>query len=107
MFLCACVCVYGCRLGCEMGRRLTTMKMANALPRVLGSSYISASIPATMAMGEEANTPQKNRKMSSAGQLGAKAHAMVKSVKAVNVTKVRFRRPYCSLRGPHIRGPKT
>lgn len=60
-----------------------------------------------MAIGEEANTPQKNRKMSRAGQLGAKAHAMVKIVNTVNVAKVRFRRPYCSLNGPQMRGPKT
>ena len=69
------------------------MKMANALPLVLGSSYISAKIPATMAIGELAKAPQKKRNISRAGQEGANAQAMVKMEKRAKVTKLRLRRP--------------
>lgn len=69
------------------------MKMANALPLVLGSLYTSARIPATIAMGELAKAPQKKRKMRKAGQLGDRAHAMVKMAKQTKVERLRIRRP--------------
>lgn len=53
-----------------------------------------------MAMGELATAPVKNRNTSKAGQFGARAQAMVKIVNTPNVTKVRFLRPKCSLKGP-------
>lgn len=83
------------------------MKTANALPLVLGSPYTSAMMPATMAIGALAKTPQNILKTSSAGQLGARAQAMVKMEKAAKVAMVRCRRPRCSLRGPQMMGPKT
>lgn len=83
------------------------MKMAKALPLVRGSLYTSAKIPATIAIGELAKAPQKKRKMSRAGQLGARAQAMVKTVNRPNVAKLRSLRPKCSLKGPQIMGPNT
>jgi hypothetical protein len=72
---------------------LTTMKMAKALPLVRGSLYTSARIPATIAMGELANAPQKKRKINKAGQVGARAQAIVKTVKRQKVTRLRSLRP--------------
>ena len=83
------------------------MKMANALPRVWGSEYTSANIPATTAMGALAVTPQNKRKTRRAGQLGARAQAMVKTQKTKNVASMRFLRPKCSLKGPQMIGPNT
>lgn len=69
------------------------MKMAYALPLDVGSPYTSARMPATMAIGELANTPVKKRKTSNDGQVEARAHAMVKMVKKQKVVKLRLRRP--------------
>lgn len=83
------------------------MNRAYARPLVVGSPKMSARIPATMAMGELANTPVKKRNTSRADQLGARAQAMVKAVKQAKVARLRSRRPKCSLRGPQMMGPKT
>lgn len=64
-------------------------------------------MPATTAIGDEAKTPQNNLKTRKAGQLGARAQAIVKIVKAPSVKYVSILRPRCSLNGAQIKGPKT
>jgi hypothetical protein len=46
-----------------------------------------------MAMGELAKAPQKKRKINRAGQVGARAQAIVKMVKRQKVMRLRFLRP--------------
>lgn len=88
-------------MGANRGpKTVATMKMANARPRVRGSPYTSARMPATTAIGALPNAPQKNRKTRNAGQLGAKPHASVKMPKRIKVPMLRSFRPKCSLMGP-------
>lgn len=54
---------------------------------------MSAKIPATIAIGELAKAPQKNRKINNAAHVGATAQAIVKMVNKQKVTRLRSRRP--------------
>ena len=69
------------------------MKTAIARPRVTGLSYRSAYIPPITEIGLLALTPVKNLNIKSPPHVGAKAHAIVKTVKARNVEIIITRRP--------------
>ena len=69
------------------------MKTANALPLVIGLLNKSAKSPPTTDMGLEALIPHMRRKTSSEGQLGATAHAKVKSVKTRKLLSMTILRP--------------
>lgn len=68
---------------------------------------MSASMPATTAIGALANIPQHSRNPSNDDQVGDKAQAMVKRAKTRNVAVVRYFLPNCSLNGAQMTGPKT
>lgn len=82
------------------------MKAAMARPLVRCSPYMSAMIPATMAIGALANTPTKSLNMRKAGQLGARAHAIVHIQNIMKVPMTLGRRPNCSVTGAQIIGPR-
>jgi hypothetical protein len=64
-------------------------------------------VPPTIAIGAEAQMPHKRRKIRNAVHVGVTAHAIVKMMKRTKVPITSLCRPYCSLRGPKRRGPKT
>ena len=68
--------------------RLTTMKHAIARPLVTGLPKMSAYRPPTTEIGEEALIPQIKRNTKKVGQLGARAHAIVKIVKTTKVVSM-------------------
>lgn len=66
---------------------------------------MSDMIPGPSATIELPSIPAKSLNARNAGQLGAKAQAMVKTAKRGNVTMTMSRRPCSSLRGAHTIGP--
>lgn len=88
-------------------RLRTATNTAIARPLMTGSLNISAYRPPTTAIGLEALMPHMRRKTRNAGQFGAKAQAIVKSVKTTKVDKIMSLLPYVSLRGPKTKGPST
>lgn len=64
---------------------LTTMKIAIARPLITGFPNTSAYRPPTTAMALEALMPHIRRNTRNAGQFGAKAQAIVKSVKTTKL----------------------
>lgn len=85
---------------------LTDMKVIIARPLTCGLKNISAYKPPMTVKGTEAQVPQIRRKMSSDGQLGARAEASVNKMKTLNVQNVTGFRPMLSLRGLNTKGPK-
>lgn len=79
---------------------LTTMNHAKARPRVTGSLYISASWPATIAIGELATEPVQNLNTSRADQFGDNAQPKVNAMNKPKVASDNFFLPKCSLNGP-------
>ena len=67
--------------------------MANTRPLVVWSGNRSAMMPAEVAMGAPAKRPVSTLKAKKDGQLGATAHAMVKSEKAAKVRTVKHLLP--------------
>jgi hypothetical protein len=74
-------------------RVVATMKYAIAWPLEVGSLNTSAYSPPTMAMGAEAKTPHRKRKIRRAGQFGATAHDIVKMVKNPKLVSMTGFRP--------------
>ena len=72
-----------------------------------GSLKTSAYKPPTTAIALEALMPHMRRKIRNAGQFGAKAQAIVKSVKTTKLDSMIILLPYVSLRGPKNNGPST
>jgi hypothetical protein len=83
------------------------MNTAIALPLVTGLSYRSAYTPPITEIGLLAVTPVRNLNTKSPPHVGAKAHAIVKTVKAKNVEIMIICRPYASDSGPNSKGPTT
>ena len=82
-------------------------KSITALPLYSKFGYRSLYIPPVTVWGAEAPHPTRNLKKSSAGQFGASAQAIVKSVKRAKDEMKQALLPYDSLRGPKTRGPNT
>ena len=86
---------------------LTTMKITNARPLITGLPKTSAYRPPMTAIALEALMPHMRRNTRNAGQFGAKAQAIVKSVKTTKLDNMMTLLPCVSLRGPKNRGPST
>lgn len=82
-------------------------KSITALPLYSKFGYKSLYIPPVTVWGAEAPHPTRNLKKSKAGQFGASAQAIVKSVKKAKDEMKQAFLPYDSLRGPKTRGPNT
>jgi hypothetical protein len=83
------------------------MKPAIALPRVLGSAYMSAYIPPTTEMGVLAPIPASRRMMIKPDHEGARAQPRVKLEYRMNVETITTLRPYCSDNGEKTSGART
>ena len=83
------------------------MKIAIARPLMTGLPKTSAYKPPTTAIALEALMPHMRRNTRNAGQFGAKAQAIVKSVKTTKLDSIITFLPYVSLSGPNPMGPKT
>lgn len=68
---------------------------------------MSAYSPPTTDTGHAALIPTRSLKTSNAGQLGARAQAIVRTVYEQNVAVIIFFLPYVSLKGPKSKGPRT
>lgn len=64
-------------------------------------------MPGTTTLGLAALIPVNNRKISSAGKLGASAEAIVNIENSMNVEIMILCLPYVSDKGPKRRGPST
>lgn len=83
----------------------TAKKKPMLRPLLLGSPYVSAIMPGTMAIGALAKTPVRSLKTRKTGQFGDNAQAMVNKLNMKNVEIVSRFRPNCSLMGAHNIGP--
>jgi hypothetical protein len=82
------------------------MKDIMARPLVCGLRNMSAYSPPITVRGTQAHVPQISRKISRAGQFGARALASVNRMKTLNVQKLTLFRPILSLSGLKTKGPR-
>lgn len=85
----------------------TDINQAIVRPLTVGLSKTSEKVPVMMAIGALAAIPLNSLKTSRALKVGARAHAIAKTLNKAYPIQSGYRRPYCSDNGPNSKGPRT